>query len=312
MNAASEGQQFNHVSVLLNESVAALEIKPDGVYVDCTFGRGGHSAAILAQLGDNGRLIAFDKDPEAIAVASEKFNGDPRFEIVHGSFATMETELNARELVGQVDGMLLDLGVSSPQLDDPQRGFSFLRDGPLDMRMNPQQGLSAASWLASVSQDDLSTVLYEYGDEKFRGRIARHIVEARREQPITTTTQLAAIIDKAVPRKEPGKHPATRSFQAIRIYINRELDDLSEALHQAVDCMAVGGRLAVISFHSLEDRMVKRFMRDASSTVAAGYGSIEALPAKLKSVGKQQRPLEQEVQENPRARSSVLRVAQRV
>lgn len=301
-----------HYSVLLEASVEALSIKPDGFYIDGTFGRGGHSRAVLNQLGENGRLLAFDKDPEAIGCAEKEFGSDARFEIVHDSFATMEQAVTARGKLGKVDGVLLDLGVSSPQLDEAERGFSFMRDGPLDMRMDSSRGESAAEWLNHARQDDIADVLLKYGEENFRGRIARAIVEQRKLSPLTSTHQLAALVDKAVPRREKNKHPATRSFQAIRIHINKELADLETGLVQAVTVLRGGGRLVVISFHSLEDRIVKRFMRDEARSEPAGFGRSEPLAASLKLCGKATKASEAETDENVRSRSAVLRVAERV
>ncbi len=258
-------EQFEHVSVLLHESVDGLAIKPDGIYIDGTFGRGGHSRLILSQLGENGRLYSIDRDPQAIAEA-QKIN-DPRFEIIHGPFSGMEKYMEERDLIGRVDGVLLDLGVSSPQLDDAERGFSFMRDGPLDMRMDPTSGQSAAEWLAEAEADDIAWVLKEFGEERFAKRIARGIVEHREnpeKEPLTRTRQLASLIAEVSPFKDKHKHPATRSFQAIRIYINSELDEIQTALNGAVNILAPEGRLSVISFHSLEDRMVKRFIRKES------------------------------------------------
>ena len=258
----SAEEEFLHCTVLLEGSVDALQVEPDGVYVDTTFGRGGHSALIMERLGKNGRLLAIDKDPQAVAAARARFEDDERFQIHHGSFAELGEFVESCGLTGQVSGVLMDLGVSSPQLDDASRGFSFMRDGPLDMRMDSTQGLSAAEWLAEAKESEIAKVLKEYGEERFSKRIARAIVSARGETEITTTAQLASLVSAAVPVKEKDKHPATRSFQAIRIFINGELDDLRACLDQVVGVLQCGGRLAVISFHSLEDRIVKRFMRD--------------------------------------------------
>lgn len=301
---------LTHRPVLLDAALAGLQVRADGVYVDGTFGRGGHAQQILAQLGPQGRLLVFDKDPAAIAVAEKLAASDARVSVFHASFAAMQTVLAAQDLQAAVDGVLLDLGVSSPQLDDGTRGFSFLRDGPLDMRMNPTQGETAASWLNRARQDEIAEVLHTYGEERYRGRIARHIVEARQHTPITTTAQLAELIDHAMPTREPGKHPATRSFQAIRIFINRELDDLHAGLDAALAVLKAQGRLAVISFHSLEDRIVKRFMRDAAKSEPAGFGSNQAQPARLSRVLKPAKPTAAECEQNPRARSSVLRIAE--
>lgn len=304
-----------HQPVLLSEALKALAIKPDGVYVDGTFGRGGHSQAILELLSEEGRLLAIDQDPEAIAVAQQRFGDDPRFEIVHSNFESLVEVITGRGLKQKVDGVLLDIGVSSPQLDDASRGFSFLKSGPLDMRMNPEVGQSAAEWLAVVEENDLAIVLKRYGEERFAKRIARAVVTARQQQEITDTVQLAELISAAVPIKEKHKHPATRSFQAIRIYINRELEVLEQALQSAVDILALHGRLVVISFHSLEDRMVKRFMRD----LARGPQLPKDLPVMdseieipFKLVGKAIKPSEEELEINPRARSSVMRTLERI
>jgi len=306
---------YAHRPVLLSEALTALAIKPDGVYLDGTFGRGGHAKEILQQLNEKGRLLAMDQDPQAVEVGKQRFGSDPRFEIVYGNFESMVEVVNERGLEQKVDGVLLDIGVSSPQLDDGSRGFSFLKPGPLDMRMNPEAGQSAAQWLAEVEENDLVLVLKRYGEERFARRIARAVVTARQQQDITDTLQLAELISSAVPRKEKHKHPATRSFQAIRIFINRELEVLEEALKAAVEVLAVNGRLVVISFHSLEDRIVKRFMRDLARGPQLPkdlpiMNSDIAMPFKL--IGKAIKPGEQELIQNPRARSSVLRVLERV
>ncbi|HHQ4752222.1 TPA: 16S rRNA (cytosine(1402)-N(4))-methyltransferase RsmH, partial [Aeromonas veronii] len=252
-------QAAEHITVLLHEAVEGLAIKPDGVYVDGTFGRGGHSRLILQHLGPNGRLIAIDRDPQAIAEAAKI--QDPRFEIVHGPFSGIASYLDERGLLGKVDGFLLDLGVSSPQLDDAERGFSFMKDGPLDMRMDPTSGQSAAEWLAKADVDDIAWVLKTFGEERFAKKIARAIVHDRVTEPYVRTRQLAEMIARVNPSKEKGKHAATRSFQAIRIYINSELDEIETALNGALEVLAPHGRLSVISFHSLEDRLVKHFIR---------------------------------------------------
>jgi len=312
-------EDFAHRPVLLNEVLEMLEIKPDGIYVDGTFGRGGHAGAILDRLGKKGRLLAIDKDPQAIAVAKKQFGEDSRFEIKRGSFSQLGqlVQKSGWLQAGGVNGVLLDLGVSSPQLDDPNRGFSFRQDGDLDMRMDPDAGQSAADWLAKADEYDIRKVLFEYGEERFAKRIVRSIVKAREETPIRTTGQLAALIREAIPAKyhEKGKDPATRSFQGIRIFINDELNDVKTCLPQALDVLNPGGRLAVISFHSLEDRIVKRFMRDE----ARGDEFPPDLPVpqsaltpRIKLIGKPIRASEQEVAENPRARSAVLRVAERL
>jgi 16S rRNA (cytosine1402-N4)-methyltransferase len=307
-------ETHEHLPVLFEEALEALRISTAGSYVDGTFGRGGHSGAILERLDAGGSLLAFDKDPDAVAYAKETFGGDERFAIERGSFAMLEQVAEARGLKRKVDGILLDLGVSSPQLDAAERGFSFLRDGPLDMRMDTSSGINAAEWLSKAGAEEIAQVLKEYGEERFAKRIARAIVERREESPIRTTGQLAAVIEGAVPTRERDKHPATRSFQGIRIFINRELDDLREVLDQSLRVLAPGGRLVVISFHSLEDRIVKRFIRDHSRGDDFPPGlpvTVEMMRPDLKSVGKARRPSEKEVELNPRARSAVLRVAER-
>jgi 16S rRNA (cytosine1402-N4)-methyltransferase len=307
--------EFTHRPVLLTEVLAGLDIQADGIYVDGTFGRGGHAAAILQGLGPDGRLLAMDRDPEAVKSAEMQFGSDPRFEIEHASFARLGEVVAERELSGRVNGLLLDLGVSSPQLDDAARGFSFLDDGPLDMRMDPAAGESAAQWLAGASERSISDVLKVYGEERFARRIARKILETRKDQTIRTTRQLAELVAAAVPVRERNKHPATRTFQAIRIYINRELEELEAVLSQVPDVLSVHGRMAVISFHSLEDRMVKRFIRREYQ----GEQLPPDLPVvqsqhrpRLKPLGKAIRPGRAEVDHNPRARSAVLRVAERL
>ena len=306
---------FIHTTVLLDEAVNALNIKQDGIYIDGTFGRGGHSRLILSQLGEQGKLYAIDRDPQAIAAAAAI--DDPRFNIIHGPFSALADYVEARGLTGKISGILLDLGVSSPQLDDAERGFSFMRDGPLDMRMDPTRGLSAAEWLLQAEENDIAFVLKTYGEERFAKRIARAIVERNRLQPMTRTKELAEVIAAATPIKDKFKHPATRSFQAIRIWVNSELEEIEQALKGALVALAPGGRLSIISFHSLEDRLVKRFMREQSRgpQVPAGLPMTEAQLQKLggrqlKALGKMM-PGEAEVAENPRARSSVLRIAER-
>jgi len=311
-------ESFSHQPVLLEEVLKGLNINRDGIYIDGTFGRGGHASELLKALGPKGRLMVMDKDPEAISAAQQMFvnderAADERVVIAQGSFAMLKQLVSEQGWLGKVDGLLLDLGVSSPQLDDADRGFSFRHDGALDMRMDPDSGGSAAQWLARVSEIELARVLYEYGEERFSRRIARAIVDARTERPITSTKQLAQIVADANPKWEKGKNPATRSFQAIRIEINNELKDLQVYLSQVTDVLKPGGRIAVISFHSLEDRIVKRFIRDQSKgdRYPAGLPVTEAqLDPKLKPVGKALYPSEQELQRNPRARSSVLRVAE--
>jgi len=308
-------QEHQHETVLLNEAIAALHIIPEGVYVDGTYGRGGHSQMILEQLSESGHLLVMDKDPAAIKAAKRSFADDPRVYIYSGSFAAISDALQTTGWGQAANGILLDLGVSSPQLDDAERGFSFRRDGPLDMRMDPEQGLSAAQWLAQVKEDELVSVLFEYGEERFARRIARAILRERETLAITRTQQLASIVAQAVPTREKGKDPATRTFQAIRIHINHELDDLKHCLAASVDALQKGGRLVVISFHSLEDRIVKRFMREQSK----GEQYPHDLPirhvemnAHLKLIGKAVKASKAEVMSNPRARSAIMRVAEKL
>lgn len=303
---------YEHKPVLLNESIDALSIKPDGLYIDGTFGRGGHAQYILERLSDKGRLIAFDKDPQAIACAEEKFANKHNFTIHHGSFAELEDYLSQQKLCGQVNGILLDLGVSSPQLDDPDRGFSFQKSGPLDMRMNDQQGISAAQWLNKAKEADIATVLYEYGEERYSRRIAKALVLARKKEPLTDTQQLAEIIKQAHPRWEKKKHPATRSFQGIRIFINNELTDLDDCLAQSYRCLSKDGHLAVISFHSLEDRKVKRFFKRMveGDVLPPDLPVVDsAINRKMKLCFKKVKAGQQELSNNYRARSAVLRAA---
>ena len=315
MNEEIEGAS-HHAPVLLGPAVRALNLKADGCYVDGTFGRGGHSGAILGELGSGGRLLAIDRDPDAIADAPDALTTDPRFELINGRFSELLRYADERDLVGQVDGVLLDLGVSSPQLDEADRGFSFRSDGPLDMRMDPTSGRSAATWLEKVDEQTLKQVLKQFGEEPFAGRIAKAIVREREIEPISRTAELARIINDAAP-KRPGskRHPATRSFQAIRIYLNDELGELRTALEASIDVLKQGGRLCVISFHSLEDRIVKRFMRDAS-TEPPQYRGLPDIPEaarpKLKVVGKAVAPTDEEIAANPRARSARLRTAERL
>jgi 16S rRNA (cytosine1402-N4)-methyltransferase len=309
------GTDHIHQPVLLAEVLEGLHIRPDGVYVDGTFGRGGHAGAILAELGPRGRLLAMDRDPEAVQSAERQFGGDPRFEIEQGTFTMLSHLVTQRQLKGQVNGMLLDLGVSSPQLDDPLRGFSFSDDGPLDMRMDPGTGISAAQWLAEASEQDISEVLFGFGEERYARRIARAIVRARNEAPLRTTRQLAELIVASAPVRDQHKHSATRSFQAIRIFINRELEELQSVLEQVPEVLARQGRLAVISFHSLEDRIVKRFIRHEyrgeSPPPGMPVAGGEHAP-RLRPLGKAIRPGREELASNPRARSAVLRIAERL
>ena len=303
-----------HVAVLRDEAVAALRIKEDGVYVDATFGRGGHAQSILGHLGPQGRLLAFDRDPDAVAFARARFGADPRFEIEQGSFSMLGEQIARRGLMGRVDGVLFDLGVSSPQLENPSRGFSFRHEGPLDMRMDPARGESAAQWLSRASEQEIADTLFTLGEERYARRIARAIVAERQVSPIETTAQLAAIVKAAVPTRERHKDPATRTFQAIRLRVNAELDEISAALPQTLRVLGRGGRLVVISFHSLEDRVVKQFLRKHSR----GPELPPELPvrasemdAPLRLIGRAQKPSREEVRVNPRARSAVMRVAQR-
>jgi 16S rRNA (cytosine1402-N4)-methyltransferase len=310
------GQETQHRTVLLGEAVDALVTRTDGVYVDGTFGRGGHSRAILGRLGEGGRLIAFDKDPQAIATAGEI--ADPRFAIVHQSFASLRDELASRG-VGRVSGVLLDLGVSSPQFDDPQRGFSFRADGPLDMRMDPTRGESAADWLARATVQELTEVIRDYGEERFAFQIAKALVARRAESehlgPLRSTGELAQIVANVVKTREKGKDPATRTFQAIRIHVNQELAELQVVLEAALAQLEQGGRLVVISFHSLEDRIVKRFMQAHASAPAVDrrlpIRAVDLPSPPLKLLGRVF-PGDEEVAGNPRARSAVMRIAERV
>jgi 16S rRNA (cytosine1402-N4)-methyltransferase len=303
-----------HQTVLLREAVAALVTRPGGCYVDGTFGRGGHSRAILQALDADGQLLGVDKDPAAAAEAEKLARSEPRFHFYHGSFAQLPHQLR-RMGIGAVDGILLDLGVSSPQLDEAERGFSFQHDGPLDMRMDTSSGETAADWLARAEATEIADVLYEYGEERFSRRIARAIVAEREREPIATTARLATIVSEANPRWEKHKHPATRAFQAIRIFINRELEDLRSLLDEALDVLALEGRLVVISFHSLEDRIVKRYMRDMARGEQLPPGvpvQDHALNRRMKLVGKAVRAGEEEVAANVRARSAIMRVAEKV
>jgi 16S rRNA (cytosine1402-N4)-methyltransferase len=307
-----------HVPVLLGPVLIGLKIKPDGCYVDGTFGRGGHSGEILKQLNANGRLIGIDRDPQAIASAPRTLKDDPRVELIKGACAQLESIIGERQLVGSVDGLLLDLGVSSPQLDEANRGFSFLRDGPLDMRMDPDSGVSARQWLQSVDEKDLRRVISKFGEERHAARIARAVVAVRETAPIERTSELAAIVESAVPapygKPRSKKHPATKTFQAIRIAINGELEQLEAVLAQSVNVLRQGGRLCVISFHSLEDRIVKRFMRDAARE-SEPYRGMPSIPdefkPKFRIIGKAIAATADEITANRRARSARLRIAER-
>ena len=312
---AEEASAAEHSTVLLKEAVDGVAIDADGLYIDGTFGRGGHTAELLSRLSEKGSVIAIDKDLDAIAAGQARFAKEDRLTLVHASFAELAEIVKQAGKHGEVAGVLLDLGVSSPQLDVAERGFSFLRDGPLDMRMDTSKGLSAAEWLASADEQDIAKVIKEYGEERFARRMAAAIVRERAEKPIERTVQLAKILADAHPAWERGKHPATKAFQAIRIFINRELADLEDLLQQVIDSLAVGGRLVVISFHSLEDRRVKRFIRDQER----GIKLPKNLPipdvdrgVRLVKVGKAIKPAAIEVENNVRSRSAVMRIAERV
>jgi len=303
-----------HLSVLLDEAIDALNIKPEGIYIDGTFGRGGHSQAILKQLNEHGKLIVFDQDPEAIEYAEKTFADENRVFIQHHAFSGMFNVVQKLELEQQVDGILLDLGVSSPQLDNAERGFSFMQSGELDMRMNTKQGLSAKEWINTVSLNEMATVFKEYGEERYAKRIAQAIIIAREQKAIVETLQLAEIIKQAHPRWEKHKHPATRCFQAIRIYINQELQELEDVLEQIVGILKPGGRMAIISFHSLEDRMVKRFIHKMTSGEELPFDvpiQYEEDKSEMKKIGKAIKPGQKELSQNPRARSAILRVAEK-
>ncbi len=304
---------YQHQPVLLDEAVSSLNIQASGVYLDGTFGRGGHSRAIIARLTEQGRLLALDKDPEAVASGLEQLGDDPRFSIVQGSFADMDQVVHGWGVSGAVEGILLDLGVSSPQLDNPERGFSFMEDGPLDMRMDPTQGISAAQWLAEATEREMSRVFWEFGEERHGRRIARRIMMARQQQPLVRTSQLAGLIEKTIGRRE-RKHPATRCFQAIRIHMNNELDELARGLEASIQQLRPGGRLVAISFHSLEDRLVKRTFRESArpGQVRRNIPEHPDWKPRLKLISKAVRPSEQEVSVNPRARSAVMRVAEKL
>ena len=308
---------LRHITVLLDEAVAALSVRPDGRYLDGTFGRGGHSRLLLQQLGPDGLLLGFDKDPLAIATGQALAAEDGRFVVVQRSFAELGEEVAQRGWSGTVSGVLLDLGVSSPQLDDPERGFSFLNDGPLDMRMDPSRGVSAADWIAHADEDEIARVFKDYGEERFAKRMACAVVQRREAAPFERTADLAKVLTEANPAWEKGKNPATRAFQGLRIYINNELGDLEHGLDAALEALEVGGRLVVISFHSLEDRIVKQFMRRHAK------GEADKLPRdlpiipkafepRLKLVGKPQYASDAEVKGNPRSRSAVMRVAEKL
>ena len=304
-------KEASHVPVLVEEAMSALNVRENAIYVDGTFGRGGHSAAILARLGVRGRLLALDQDPAAHAHRALE---DPRLELIHARFSTMKSQLAARG-IDSVAGVLLDLGVSSPQLDQSQRGFSFAKDGPLDMRMDTSRGETAAQWLNRADEEEIREVIRTYGEERFAKAVAAAIVDARGREPFRTTRQLAEVVGRAVRTREPGQHPATRTFQAVRIHVNQELEELEVTLPQAAEVLEPGGRMAVISFHSLEDRIVKRFIRDRSTADRLPRGvpvRARDLPRpQLTAVGRAIKPGDAEVRSNPRARSAVLRVAEK-
>lgn len=307
--------EFEHLPVLLDEVIAALKVKSDGIYIDATYGRGGHVAAILDRLGPRGRVLALDRDPQAVSAAETRFSSDRRFSVTRAPFSRIGHYIDSSRLTGKINGILFDLGVSSPQLDDFGRGFSFQRTGPLDMRMDPDTGVPAAQWINSARESEIASVLKNLGEERYAKRIAHRIIHERKKRAIETSSELADVVAKAVPTREPGKHPATRTFLAIRLFVNAELEELRAALPQALNVLAPGGRLAVISFHSLEDRLVKHFMREQ----ARGDGLPPGLPVRqqelkprLKLVGKPVRASETEVKRNPRARSALLRVAERI
>lgn len=307
-------KDFSHQTVLLNEAVDALNIKEDGCYIDATYGRGGHSELILQRLGATGRLIVIDKDPEAIAHAKKKQQQDARMSVWQGAFSDFPQALQIAGVENKIDGLLLDLGVSSPQLDDSARGFSFMREGALDMRMNPQVGISASDWLHEAKEAEIADVIWRYGEERFSRRIARAIVRHREQEKIVTTKQLADVIAATVHKKELGKHPATRSFQAIRIFINRELDDLEDCLNLSVQHLASQGRLVVISFHSLEDRIVKRFLQQQQRGPKLPKGLPvmgDAYQPKMRKIGKAIKPSAAEVEANVRSRSAIMRIGER-
>ncbi len=304
-----------HITVLLNEAVEALVTDTSGFYVDGTFGRGGHSSLILQTLATGGQLLGIDKDLAAIATANSRFGNDSRFAIAHGSFAELASLVAARGLMGKVTGVLLAMWVSSPQLDEAERGFSFMQDGPLDMRMDQTCGQSAADWVNTASEEDITWVLKEYGEERFAKRMARAIVTERQKKPFTRTKHLAEVIKEANPAWEKGKHPATRAFQAIRIQVNNELGDLDSVLEQALEVLAPGGRLVVISFHSLEDREVKRFIRrqEQGDPVPKGLPiRDDQLNKRMRSLGKAIKASDEEVSINVRSRSAVMRVAEKL
>lgn len=310
-----EKDPLSHRPVLLEEALFGLALGEDAIAIDCTFGRGGHSRAMLKCLGEQGRLLAFDRDPEAVhSQEARELRSDPRFQMVHASFGELRREVERLGWFGRVSGIMMDLGVSSPQLDQPQRGFSFTKDGPLDMRMNNSAGETAKEWLERVSEQDLTAVLRDFGEERHARRIARAIIKERDITQVQSTSDLVRIIEAAVPRSEPGKHPATRAFQAIRIFINRELHELEAGLEQALEVLAPGGRLVVIAFHSLEDRVIKRFMRDRERGFDAASARERFEPIahrQLTRIGKAVKPGVNEVRANVRARSAIMRIAEK-
>ena len=308
-------EKREHIPVLLGESMQALGVTANGIYIDGTFGRGGHARAILARLGPSGRLLACDRDPDAVAAGRLLAQAEPRFSMMRARYSDLAAVAQAEGLLGRVNGLLLDLGVSSPQLDQAARGFSFSADGPLDMRMDPDAGESAAQWLARADEREIARVLKEFGEERFARRIARAICETRATQAIESTAALAALCERVVPIREPGRHPATRTFQALRIHVNGELDELRTLLARVCDLLAAGGRLVVISFHSLEDRLVKRFIRDEARGAALPKGlpvRDDQLHRRLRPIGGAVHASEDEVSRNPRSRSAVLRTAERL
>lgn len=316
MSSSVDGAVQAHSTVLLTEAVEALVTDPQGFYVDGTFGRGGHSAALLAQLKDAGQLLAIDRDPEAIKSGNARFRDESRIQLEQSEFSQAKELVGRRGEMGNVCGLLFDLGVSSPQINSAERGFSFMQDGPLDMRMSAGKGMSAADWLNTADLEDIVRVLKVYGEERFARRIATAVLEKRAQAPLETTRELVDLIDQAIPVKDPHKHPATRSFQAIRIHINAELDEIEKVLVDSIDMLSVGGRLVVISFHSLEDRIVKRFMRDHSRPLPVHRDlpvtSDQMSKPPLRILGKAIKPGREEILSNPRARSAVMRVAEKV
>ncbi len=306
---------FDHTPVLLGEALEGLNVQPAGRYFDGTFGRGGHTAALLERLGPDGRVVAMDRDPEALSAGRVRFGNEPRLSLLRGAFGRLNELLEGAGQAQKFDGMLFDLGVSSPQLDDAARGFSFSHDGPLDMRMDNEAGITAAAWLARAPEHEIATVIREFGEDRFARRIANAIAMARHERPLTRTAELAAVVAQAVPHREPGKHPATRTFQAIRMHVNAELEQIDGALAQSVALLRPGGRLCVISFHSLEDGTVKRFMQRQSQEDPV-YAGLPEVPVharpKLRRVGKAIHTGEAEIKRNPRARSAILRIAERL